>query len=136
MFRRIAVALLAIMLVGCAAKVGGRKNYKELTIAQHWAHAQYMLASYTNGASYDVPYAMFTWKFKTEPVHVVRSDGSEFWGSGYFNWVDMEILIVLQSVPGQVIEHEACHAILFVLGDPTFVSYCHDPARPWIHPKE
>jgi hypothetical protein len=119
------------VLTGCAAKVGGRANYRELTVAGRWAQAQYWLAERTDGHSFEVPYAMFTWKFKDEPVRWVDDDGSLKFGLGYFNPVDQEIFIALPFVPGHVIEHEACHAILFVLGDDGWVDYCHEPERPW-----
>ena len=135
MLRRIAIALLAVMLAGCAVKVGGRANYRELTVAQAWTRTQVELAERTNGGSLKVPYALFTWKFGYAPVRLEQPDGSIMMGLGYFNPMELEIFITIPAVPGQVIEHEACHAILFVLGDREFVNYCHDPRRSWLETK-
>jgi hypothetical protein len=132
MLKRIAAIALALVLTGCAAKVGGRANYRELTVAAKWAQAQYWLAERTNGHSYEVPYAMFTWKFDDKPIRLVdENTGAIALGLGYFDPSKQEIFIALPFVPGHVIEHEACHAILFSLGDDGWSDYCHHPDRPW-----
>jgi hypothetical protein len=107
-------------------------NYRELTVGQHWATAQYWLAEYTGGHSYDVPYGIFSWKFEDNAIHI-EQEGSIMFVLGHFDPVRMEITISLPFVPAHVIEHEACHAILFVLGDDNWVEYCHAPARPWFN---
>ncbi len=125
------ILALALILTGCATHVGGRANYREITIAKHWVNAQHIMAEYTNNKSYDVPYAIFTWKFDDKAVHL--TDGEELrLGLGNFNPLTMEIFIAIPYITSNVIEHEACHAILFVLGDRRFVEYCHESARPWV----
>ncbi len=131
MLKFVAAIVLAFSLLGCAAKVGGRANYRELTVAKHWTSAQRMLAGRTGNRSFAVPYAILSWKFSQEPVKLYNEDGSFQLGMGYFNPSKMEVFISLPSIPGLTIEHEACHAILFLLHDPGWITYCHDPARPW-----
>ncbi len=125
------VLALLLTLVGCAAHVGGRANYRELTVAKHWTNAQRLLAERTRYRSFDVPYGIINWKFSKDPVRLYEEDGSFKLGMGYFDPVTMEIFISLPSIPGLTVEHEACHAILFLLHDPGWITYCHDPARPW-----
>jgi hypothetical protein len=107
-------------------------NYRELVIGQRWAVAQCWLSEYTGGHSYDVPYGIFDWDFKSNAIHIEEEDSIMF-VLGHFNPVDMKITIALPFVPTHVVEHEACHAILFVLGDSAWVEYCHAPERPWFN---
>jgi len=94
-------------------------------VERYWKRAQIQLNEYTQGYSLEVPHDIFRWYFVEEPFKCeLNEEGEQDWCYGLFDprdWSDIKIIIAQDHLP--IIEHESCHAILFVLGR---TDVCHD----------
>ena len=121
MLRTTILSLLLFLFTACAPMIPAR----EFQINRFWRAAQEKLAFRTNGASYEVPSSMFRWRW----VDHVFTCG-DTWAIGCFDAKLKEngtpLITVYKPAQLFVIEHEACHGILFALGDSQWACHCHD----------
>jgi hypothetical protein len=118
--KRIATGLALLALVGCAThRLPASQTY---LIQWYWHQAQAALASYTHGASYQVSHGLVRWRTFNGPF---TCGGGPPTAGGCFYATPNGLQIDYIAYMPHIIEHEACHAILFVLNNPKWGSHCH-----------